>query len=156
MPAAAPRPFTGLRFAAIVVAFFAVVIGVNVTMATLAGRTFSGAIVRNGYVANQDFNDWLAAGRAQAALGWTVEARIERREIVVTARDRTGKPLDAEVTATLRHPIDPKRHHVVRLKADGDRFAAPHRLTSGQWEVIVDVSAGGQLSRTHRRLLVGA
>ena len=62
-----PR-FTGRHMAAIMLAFFGVVIAINFTMATLAETTFGGTVVDNSYVASQSFNAWLRAGRQ---LGWT-------------------------------------------------------------------------------------
>lgn len=149
------RPFTGRRFAMIIVAFFAVVIAVNMLMATLASRTFSGVIVKNGYVASQDFDRWLAAGRVQAALGWTVDARIDGDRIVVSARDASGRPLDAKAMVTLSHPIDPARVHRVALKpiAPGD-YAAPHGLPPGQWEAVIRLNSGGHPYQHHARLIV--
>ena len=47
----AVRPFTGRHMAAIMVAFFGVVIAVNVYMARLATSTFTGVVVENSYVA---------------------------------------------------------------------------------------------------------
>jgi len=59
MKAFTTGPFTGKHFAVIIVAFFAVVIGVNLFMATQASATFGGVVVENSYVASQEFNKWL-------------------------------------------------------------------------------------------------
>lgn len=152
-----PRRFTGLHLAAIVAGFFAVVIAVNVTMATLASRTFSGAIVKNGYVANQDFDDWSAAGERQAALGWTVTARIEEGALVVAARDRAGASIaDAAVTVTLRHPIAADRSATLTLhpRAAGT-YAAPVHLPRGQWDALIRLNAQGQAYLLRERLYLG-
>ena len=55
------RAFTGRHMAAIMVAFFGVVIVVNLLNARLASSTFGGEVVENSYVASQDFNRWLVA-----------------------------------------------------------------------------------------------
>ena len=57
------RRFTGYHMAAILVAFFGVIIAVNMVMATLATRTFGGVVVENSYVASQEFNGWLKDAR---------------------------------------------------------------------------------------------
>ena len=54
---------TGRHVAAIFVAFFAVVIAVNVLMASYAVGGFGGTVVDNSYVASQRFNGWLAQAR---------------------------------------------------------------------------------------------
>ncbi|MEC7952654.1 MAG: FixH family protein, partial [Pseudomonadota bacterium] len=64
------REFTGKHAAAIIVTGFAIIIAVNLFMATLAVRGFGGVIVENSYVAGQEFNDWLDAAEEQEALGW--------------------------------------------------------------------------------------
>jgi nitrogen fixation protein FixH len=70
---------------AAMIAFFAVVISVNMVMATAATRTFGGKVVENSYVATQKFNTWLDKAAAQRRLGWTVAvAGSERRATVTT------------------------------------------------------------------------
>lgn len=149
-----PQYFTGLHLAAIVVGFFTVVVMVNATMATLASRTFTGAIVRNGYVANQDFDDWSAAGERQAALGWTVAARIDEGALVVEARDRAGAAISAAlVTATLRHPIAADRSVTLRLSPSAAGiYAAPVHLPRGQWDALIRLKAQGRDFRLRERL----
>ncbi|TIS18850.1 MAG: cytochrome oxidase, partial [Mesorhizobium sp.] len=51
-----PREFTGRHMLISILAFFAVVIGVNLTMATFAHRSWTGLVVENTYVASQQFN----------------------------------------------------------------------------------------------------
>jgi nitrogen fixation protein FixH len=70
------RKFTGWHMTGILVAFFGVVVSVNVFMAQAAISTFGGTVVDNSYVASQKFNGWLDKAEAQKALGWTVSARL--------------------------------------------------------------------------------
>ena len=51
--------FTGRHMAIIMVAFFGVIIAVNLTMATLASRSWTGLVVKNSYVESQKFNSVL-------------------------------------------------------------------------------------------------
>jgi nitrogen fixation protein FixH len=71
------KPFSGRHAAAILIAFFGVVIAVNVTMAMFATRTFGGTVVDNSYVASQKYNGWLAEARRQKQLGWTASASLD-------------------------------------------------------------------------------
>lgn len=149
--------FRGVHLAAIMVGFFAVVVAVNIAMATLASRTFSGAIVRNGYVANQDFDTLSAAGRRQAALGWAVSAKAAGNRIMVELRDRDGAPLDgANVTGTIRHPIAAGRPSSVMLRpvAPGI-YAAVAGVPRGQWDVLIRIKARGRDYRLNERLYLG-
>ena len=59
------RRFTGWHMTTILVAFFAVVITVNIVMARFALSTFGGTVVENSYVASQHYNEWLARAAAQ-------------------------------------------------------------------------------------------
>ena len=63
--------FTGTHMVIIMVAFFGVIITVNLTMAMLASRSWTGLVVKNSYVESQKFNSTLQNSRAQAALNWT-------------------------------------------------------------------------------------
>ena len=48
---ASEKQFTGKHMLASIIGFFAVIFGVNFTMAYLANSTWSGLVVANGYVA---------------------------------------------------------------------------------------------------------
>ena len=153
---AKPKQFTGRHFALIAVSFFAVVIAVNVTMATLASRSFSGAIVKNGYVASQDFNDWIAAGRRQQALGWKVDASAHRAWLEVSARGADGAPLSGlAATAELSHPLAAGRTVTIALHETAPGFyAAPHGRQAGQWDALILLKDGPRKYELHRRLIV--
>lgn len=140
------RPFTGWHMAGILVAFFAVVIAVNMVMATSAVRTFGGVVVDNSYVASQRYNRWLAEGRAQEAQGWRAVAEGTRDgALVVALRDARGPIRQAIVTAEAEHPLGrlPGRRFALTALGDG-RYAAPHALASGRWRIRIDARAGSR------------
>lgn len=145
----APRPFTGRKMAAILVGFFAVVVGVNVAMARLASSTFGGVVVENSYVASQHFNELLAEARADAALGWTgTIARDGQGRAALTLADSSGKPIGAaRVAAIAEHPLGqrPLAQLVLHETAPGT-YAAP--LEAGRWRLRITVEADGQVWRT--------
>ncbi|WP_037492794.1 FixH family protein, partial [Sphingobium sp. HDIP04] len=93
-PAPAPiRRFTGWHMTAILAAFFAVVIAVNMLMATVAVRSFGGTVVENSYVASQKFNGWLAQARAQQRLGWRDAVTLDaERRVGLALKDANGAP----------------------------------------------------------------
>ena len=79
-------------------AFFGVVIGANIVMATLAITTMPGTEVENPYLAGIKYNSEIIAAREQAARGWRMTSHVDRdadgRAVVkVEARDRDGAPL---------------------------------------------------------------
>ncbi|EQB08879.1 hypothetical protein L286_01110, partial [Sphingobium sp. HDIP04] len=78
---------------AILAAFFAVVIAVNMLMATVAVRSFGGTVVENSYVASQKFNGWLAQARAQQRLGWRDAVTLDaERRVGLALKDANGAP----------------------------------------------------------------
>lgn len=142
--------FTGRMFLATVVAFFAVIIAVNVTMAVLAIRTFPGLEAKNGWVASQNFNSRLAA---QKALGWEVTPTLTDRQFALDIRGKDGRPAAvSELTVTIGRPtvrdhdITPPLHR----RADGV-FEAPVRLDPGVWEIVIRAKAADGTDFYQRR-----
>ncbi|MCX7282488.1 MAG: FixH family protein [Novosphingobium sp.] len=145
----AVRPFTGRKMAAILISFFAVVIGVNVVMARLASSTFGGVVVENSYVASQEFNGWLRQASVERSLGWSgIIARDSAGRAAITLADSNGKPIAAaNVSAIAEHPLGqrPTTTLVLQETAPG-AYAAP--LEAGRWRLRVTVSADGRIWRT--------
>ncbi len=147
----APKPFTGRHMLIVIVSFFAVVIGVNTTMAVIATQTWTGLVVKNGYVASQTFNDDLMDAKRQKALGW--ESRLEYRAGVLrfVLKDRDQSPVvGRQVSATLRRPVHEHDDHSIVLAADADGYVARTALGPGLWEV--DVMVKGQDLRGYRQI----
>ncbi|GAC1406821.1 MAG: FixH family protein [Novosphingobium sp.] len=136
--------FTGRHAAMVIVAFFAVVIVVNVMMAKLAIATFGGTVVDNSYVASQHFNAWLDSSAADRALGWKVElARGPDKSLEARLVDATGAPLDhARVAVHVEHPLGarPPQDLVLAEIAPGTYRV---ELASGRWRVWLKADARG-------------
>lgn len=157
-PRAVKGEFTGRHMLAIMLAFFGVVIGVNVLMAVLARTSWTGTVVENTYVASQEFNAKAAAGRAQAALGWTGTLAIADGEIAYRLVDRSGRAVPlAGVTVLFRHPAYDARDFAVPLAQGGDGFTRAETVPDGVWIVEVEADTHrGQPYRDVRRILVEA
>ncbi|MCX7303996.1 MAG: FixH family protein [Hyphomicrobiales bacterium] len=146
--------FTGRHMLMIMIAFFAVVIAVNVTMATVARTSWTGLVVANSYVASQEFNGRLAAARAQAGLGWTASLVIEHGEAHLTVfdRDKRAAPIRTASLA-LRSPATDSKDRTVVLERNADGFRGRVDLADGQW--VVEIEAGmadGGIWRETRRM----
>ncbi len=144
------RTFTGRHIAIILVAFFGVVIAVNVTMAWLASSTFGGLVVKNSYVASQKFNGWLEQAREQKALGWSLDiARDADRHVVVTLAARGAPMTDAQLSGFARHPLGRAPEQPLQFQALGDgRYRSAQPLPQGRWIVHARAAAhGGQLDQ---------
>ena len=118
--ATAPREFTGRHMLASILAFFGVIIAVNLTMAYFANSTWSGLVVANGYIASQSFDDDLAKARAQDAMGWTVEVSHETNRVKVSFADRSNAPLSGmTVTGMLRRPTTDRQDQALTFASEG-------------------------------------
>ena len=153
-----PREFTGWHMLFLMVAFFAVIIAVNVTMAVFANSSWSGLVVKNSYVASQHFNERAAEGRARAALGWNAVLTIADDHFSWRLTDASGSPVRIDgATALLRRPVAANEDHALTLVSagDGTHTAELHGLADGVWIVEVDAEAGlSEPFRDIRRVVV--
>jgi nitrogen fixation protein FixH len=139
------RPLTGRTVLFSILAFFGVIIAVNVTMMTLAIETLPGTDVDNPYRVGLAYNDEISAARAQAARGWQVAARVVRQSdgrssIRVEARDAAGAPLKGlAFSAQLVRPTDRRADHAVALaeREAGVYGGAIDGVAPGQWDLII-------------------
>ncbi len=144
LPMSKPRPITGWTVLAAMVAFFTVVVVVNLVMVRFALTTFGGLEVESSYKAGLAFSREAADARAQDARNWKVDARIlprgEDALIEIAALDSAARPLAGfEVSAMLVHPTDRRRDQVVPLREDVPGvyrgIAGGH---SGQWDLVIE------------------
>lgn len=149
------RPLTGWHVLAMFVAFFGVIIAVNVGLAWKAISTFPGLEVENGYVASQSFDAEMAA---QKALNWRLAPFYDtgRNELRLAFTDAAGQPvtlasLDVLVGRTTEQTDDV---HPVFTLTNGV-YLAPARLALGKWMMAVEArAADGTLFRQRIDLYV--
>lgn len=144
--------FTGKHMLFTMLAFFGVIIGVNLIMATFASSTWTGLIVKNSYVASQDFNAKLEKARTQEALGWTSTAALTGRELSLKILDAKGKALsDLNIVARVYRPVAEAEDHDVALTTRGaGAYTAKVDLGSGVWEVAILATDRGD--RTYEQI----
>lgn len=133
------RPFTGRHMWILALSFFGVIISVNVGMATLAMRSWTGLVVENSYVASQEFEKKRLAHQAQQGAGWqavlTYLPGVARLVIVDGARG----PVDlGDVSIRINRPVGGHDDQTasLRQKADGS-YEAAIELPAGLWEATV-------------------
>jgi nitrogen fixation protein FixH len=136
------RPFTGRHLAAIMIAFFVVVIAVNVFMARQASATFGGIVVENSYVASQKFNRWLDEASSERARGWHADlARRGDGRLVVSLEGENVSP--RAISAVARHPLGRQPDISLRFVAQPDGgFVSTRPLPDGRWRVRIEVQTG--------------
>src|SRR5690606_6704714 len=100
--------------------------------------------------------------RQQDALGWKIDARVERREggraqVTVVAADAAGAPLGGlEPVLVFRHPTDARRdREVVMSAAGGGLYTGEADLPAGLWDIRLELLRGGErLFRSSSKLMV--
>jgi nitrogen fixation protein FixH len=159
MKQAPVKEFTGRHMLIIMLLFFGTIIAVNVTMATLANTSWSGLVVKNSYVASQQFNEKVLAARAQKALGWTPIVAFKAGLISFQMNGKSGEPIPLErVNVVLRHPVGEKADRRLSLQRQPDgSFASDELVLDGAWIVETTASSIGYPDHftTRRMLLAG-
>ncbi len=136
------RELKGRHVLAIVVTAFTIIVGANMAMLLAATGSFPGLVVSNSYVASQKWNDRTAS---QAALGWTASARIEGAVIIVTLRDRSGRPVTGQnLTLAAGRPSDARTDQILTLSPSGPDYRAAADLSPGRWRLAIEAGGEGE------------
>lgn len=138
--------FTGWHMLGAMLLFFGTIITVNFTMAYLATSTWSGLVVKNTYIASQEFNGKAAGIRAMLSTGIKGTLVIEGDNI----RYRLALPGDEhvladKVTAHFKRPVGESQDFVTELKPAGaGLYQASHPVLPGAWIVEIIAVRGGE------------
>ena len=153
------KQLTGRMVFVCLLAFFAVVAGVNAIMMAAAISTFGGVEAANAYQAGLAFEREIAAADAQNALHWRVEVTVVSaggaKFIDMTVRDAQGRPVTGlGATGRLTHPADGRADHpVVFAPTAPGRFRGELSAAPGQWVLELGLLRDGErLFRSRNRL----
>lgn len=148
--------FTGKHMLACMVCFFGVIIVVNFFMATMASRTWTGLVVKNSYVASQQFNVDLAASAAQAAKGWRSVVAYSKGVLTVEVSNRKGvTPTFSEAVISYGRPVFEQKDTTVRVPVNAaGRAVLPVALAQGDWFIRFETYVDGEPYRRDARLSV--
>jgi len=141
----APKPFTGWHMAGILGLFFGTVITVNMIMAWNATSSWTGLVVKNSYVASQEFNEVTAEKRRQLAMGWKATPAYEAGTLTLDMRDAGQAPIaDAIITARLGRPAYEADDHLVQFAETAPgTYEGRTELSAGVWNADVTVTGAG-------------
>ncbi|MGB7203846.1 MAG: FixH family protein [Anderseniella sp.] len=150
------KQFTGKHMLLLMLAFFGVIITVNLTMATFATSSWTGLVVKNSYVASQDFNRELAEARKQTARGWTGDISYADGAIVLSLIDNKGDGVSLDsVVADVGRPAFEQVDHKVILTSHGNGiYRAEDRLLPGVWQVSIRAKSLAGDYRLDKRLII--
>jgi len=150
-PSSTPRPLTGRMVLFCLVAFFGIVIGVNMLMMKLAIDTLPGTEVDSAYRASLAYKSEISAAHDQERRNWKVDAHVERSAngaatVRLDARDASGTPLSGlKFSGRLERPTDKRIDRAVELAESGIgvyRGSAVDVLP-GQWDLVIEGEARG-------------
>jgi len=134
---------------------FAVIIAVNVYMATQAIRTFPGLEVKSSYVASQSFD---AERKAQAALGWAVAQAYDPalRQISLRITDAAGAPVQlGQLSVLVGRSTVARDDFSPAFAYQGGAYIADAPLDQGKWVLhLQGYAADGTLFRQRLDLWV--
>jgi nitrogen fixation protein FixH len=146
------RQLTGRMVLLILLVFFGVVIGVNVTMMDLAISTLPGTEVDSPYSASLAYEKEIAAAHAQDARHWEVDAHVERLAdgaalLQLTARDKDGRPVSGlKFEGRLERPTDKRADQATEL-SEVDIGVYRGRIDAvapGQWDLVLEGDKSSQ------------
>ncbi len=150
------KEFTGRHMLMIMIAFFGVIIAVNLTMATLANTSWTGLVVKNSYVESQKFNGVLQSSRQQDALNWKGTLSSTGEGLQFELRKPGGEFVVARnVTMILRRPateVLDKKYVLDRL-GEGT-YGRDLKPAPGAWtaEINAELAAKGDEAKKWRMI----
>jgi nitrogen fixation protein FixH len=151
-PVAVPRPLTGRVVLISLLAFFAVVIGVNLLMAKLAIDTLPGTEVDSAYSASLAYEREIVAAHDQSERDWKVDAHVERRadgtaSVQVEAHDSLGAPMSGLIfLGRFERPTDRRADQSIALAEVGGGIyrGTVAAVAPGQWDLVLEGDVAGQ------------
>ena len=157
------KPLTGFKVLLMLLAFFGVVIGVNVIMMQLAIKTLPGTEVDSAYSASLGYEKEIAAARDQEARHWQVDAHVERAVdgaavLRVEARDKDGKPVTGlKFQGRFERPADKRADLSMALLEIGIGVyrGSAQEVAAGQWDLVLEADgAAGRLFLSKNRVVM--
>ena len=156
------REITGRMVFGLLLGFFAIVVGVNAVMIHKAISTFGGLETESSYRAGQLFEREVERAKAQDAQHWQVEAKVTTARdgnaaLHIAARDAAGLPLiGMDANARFERPTDRRLDRPVAVSAEAPgRFRGGAKVSSGQWDLVIELSRGGErLFRSRNRVVL--
>lgn len=139
--------FTGWHMLAMMLAFFGTIITVNFTMAYFATSTWSGLVVKNTYVASQEFNGKTAAIKEMLATGIAGDLSVDTKGMRYRLTLPNNVPVVADsVLAHFKRPVGEHQDFELVLTPAGDGlYLAETAVLPGSWIVEIKATKGGKM-----------
>ena len=157
-------PLTGRGVLLWIGGFFFSIFFANFALTYFALRTLPGGVLENSWDASQNWNQRIAASRAQTQRGWSAQASLhaegEGARVHFTPLDREGAFVPGLlVEAVLEHPSDRRADRRAALLQQGiDYQGVIAEAPNGEWTLQIKASLDGELlyeTRNHVTLRRG-
>jgi nitrogen fixation protein FixH len=132
---------TGRHVLFAMLGFFGVIIATDAYLVYKAVSTFGGIETTDAYRKGLAYNERIADERAQQALGWTKDARLENGELRVSIRDQDQKGVEnLRITAVVGRPATNAQDRTVQLTqvGSGDYVAPVGEVEPGIWVATME------------------
>lgn len=151
------KGFTGTHMVWVMVLFFGTIITVNLTMAYLANKSWTGLVVKNGYIASQSFNKDMQVQKELVALGWKGEMNYANGQFNLRMT-KIDQPLDScIVNGKLSRPVHEHGDKTLKFAhVSNGEYMAKAMIDPGAWEMTVKASCEDNPAQfiQHYRFLV--
>ena len=151
------REFTGKHMLFSMIAFFSVIIAVNLVMATFANTSWTGLMVKNVYVESQKFNQKIEATQAQENADRAISVSTEGTILVIAATSKAGDALLVEkAEAMVSRPAHEYEDRLITLfQTTSGELRANEALARGVWNVALTLTlANGETDKRLFRVTV--
>ncbi len=145
----AKKELTGWHVLAILLAFFGLMLAVNVYFAVVAVSSFRGEDVPRSYRQGLEYNQTISARDAQAKLGWTARTNTVVQQdgqikLIVLVQDAEGLGVEGlSFEGVLRHPTDTANDIILDINDTGaGRYVANVTPAPGQWSLVTEAARG--------------
>jgi nitrogen fixation protein FixH len=137
------QEFTGRQVLMVMIAFFAVVLTANLTMVFFARQSWTGLVVKNSYVASQEFNETTAAMLEFNKITPVIE--VTNGTLRVTLTGNNGEPVIAkDVKLLVGRPTHEGDDAVIQLQPEQrGTYTGLHSLAQGQWSGTISAEISG-------------
>ncbi len=131
--------------------FFCAIVLANLALTYFALRTLPGGVLENSWDASQNWNQRIAASRAQTQRGWSAQASLraegEGARIDFAPQDRDGAFVPGLlVEAVLEHPSDRRADRRATLRLDDkDYVGLIADAPAGDWILQIKASLDGEV-----------
>lgn len=141
------------------IAFFGVIIAVNLGLVYFALHSWPGLSTDDAYQKGLHYNDTLASAAKQSELGWQSVIRYAPKEgLAVDLHRHDGAPIPGlRVTARIERAVgEPMRHDVTFTEVMPGTYGSPLKLEkAGRWLIeVTAVDSAGNSYRMQHALMV--